>query len=92
MIKIKNGRNTIAVPKSAYQALYAPAGWTPVKQKNAENTAEPAAENTESSLEEQIASLVTIEDMQQFAADHNVSLEGMTTRKEMRAAIRKALM
>lgn len=92
MIKLRKGRQVILVPTSAYEKIYKPDGWVPLNQKKAVKP-EPDTEITpdKSGLLEELDGLVTVEELKDFAVAHDIDVEGLTTRRTIKAAIREAL-
>lgn len=90
MIKLRKGRQVILVPTSAYEKIYKADGWLPF-QKRREPGAEAPVESVKSDLLDELESLVTVEELKDFAAAHEIDVEGLTTRRTIKAAIREAL-
>lgn len=90
MIKLRKGRQVILVPTSAYEKIYKADGWLPF-QKRREPGAETPVESVKSDLLDELESLVTVEELKDFAAAHEIDVEGLTTRRTIKAAIREAL-
>lgn len=92
MIKLRKDNQVILVPQSAYEKIYKPAGWQPFGQKRKPETTEAArGADSNTSLLEALENLVTVEELKTFAAENGVDVEGLTTRRTIKAAIREAL-
>lgn len=90
MIKLRKGRQVILVPTSAYEKIYKADGWLPF-QKRREPGAEAPVEPVKADLLDELENLVTVEELKDFAATHEIDVEGLTTRRTIKAAIREAL-
>lgn len=91
MIKIRNGKQVILVPQSAYEKIYKPAGWTPITTKGAKKSKVDTPVRDTSRLLQEVDSLTTLEELKTFANSHRINVEGITTRRDMKIAIREAL-
>lgn len=94
MIKLRKGRQVILVPTSAYEKIYKADGWLPFQKRRepgAEALVEAIVESVKSDLLDELESLVTVEELKNFAAAHEIDVEGLTTRRTIKAAIREAL-
>ena len=99
MVKIRNGHQIMLVPTSAYEKIYKPIGWTLVTPKTSTNTQkQPAAsiqqiENNKSSqaLLDELENLVSVEELKTFAAEHDISVEGLTSRRTIKMTIKEAI-
>lgn len=94
MIKLRKDGQVILVPQSAYEKIYKPAGWVPLGQKRKSERAEAEAiteSNSNALLLEELEMLVTVEELKTFAAEHGIDVEGLTTRRTIKAAIREFL-
>lgn len=101
MIKIRKDGQTITVPVSAFRKIYEPTGWMPVKKPksqkvldepiDSENAPDEGAGEIESEELKKLDELVTLEQLKEFAMDKGIDVEGLTTRKSVRNAIKSAL-
>ena len=100
MVKIRNGHQIMLVPTSAYEKIYKPIGWTLVTPKvvSTNTQKQPAAsiqqiENNKSSqaLLDELENLVSVEELKTFAAEHDISVEGLTSRRTIKTAIKEAI-
>ena len=101
MIKIRKDGQTITVPVSAFKKIYEPTGWMPVKKPkpqkvfdesiDSENAPDESAGETENEELKKLDELVTLEQLKEFAMDKGIDVEGLTTRKSVRNAIKSVL-
>lgn len=98
MVKIRNGHQIMLVPTSAYEKIYKPIGWTLVTPKTSTNTQKqsvspPATGDNKDSqaLLDELENLVSVEELKTFAAEHDISVEGLTSRRAIKSAIKEAI-
>lgn len=101
MIRVRKDGQTITVPVSAFKKIYEPAGWMPVKKPKSqkvldepigsENAPDEDAGEIENEELKKLDELVTLEQLKEFAVEQGIDVEGLTTRKSVRNAIKAAL-
>lgn len=100
MVKIRNGHQIMLVPTSAYEKIYKPIGWVLVVPKTASSNTQkqptPSIQQTESNkssqaLLEELENLVSVEELKIFAAEHDINVEGLTSRRIIKTAIKEAI-
>ena len=99
MVKIRNGHQIMLVPTSAYEKIYKPIGWTLVTPKAVSTNTQkqpvspPATGDNKDfqALLDELENLVSVEELKTFAAEHDISVEGLTSRRTIKTAIKEAI-